>query len=72
MTHKQEDWNDVTIQSIQCFFSHPDGYLKRAAAMMLADRIIPGMHEVMSDEFVGDRETDHSYRIFLALERENA
>lgn len=39
--------------------------------MMLADKIIPGMHEVMNGEFVGDKETEHSYRIFLALEREN-
>jgi len=69
LTHKQIDWSDVTIQY---FFSHPDGYFKRAAAMMLADKIIPGMHDVMSDELVGDREMDHSYRIFLALEREHA
>ena len=39
--------------------------------MMLADRIIPGMHEVMNGEFVGDGETEHAYRIFLALEREH-
>lgn len=63
---------DQSLINIRYFFSRPKAYLKRTAAMMLADRIIPGMHEVMSDEFVGDRETDHSYRIFLALERENA
>ena len=68
MTHEQADWNDVTIRY---FFSSDIGHLRQAAAMMLADRIIPGMHEVMSDEFVGDREMYHSYRIFLALEREN-
>lgn len=67
MTHKQADWNDATIQY---FFSHPKAYFKRTAAMMLADKIIPGMHDVMSDELVGDREMEHSYRIFLALERE--
>ena len=69
MTYERAGWNDATIQY---FFSHPKKYFKRTAAMMLADRIIPGMHEVMNGEFVGDRETDHSYRIFLALERENA
>ena len=62
---------DQSLINIGYFFSHPKAYFKRTAAMMLADRIIPGMHEVMNGEFVGDRETDHSYRIFLALEREN-
>ena len=57
--------------NIGYFFSHPKAYFKRTAAMMLADRIIPGMHEVMSEEFVGDEEMEHSYRIFLALEREH-
>lgn len=63
---------DQNLINIGHFFSHPKAYFKRTAAMMLADRIIPGMHEVMSNEFVGGRETDHAYRIFLALERENA
>ena len=69
MTDQQSVQNLINIGH---FFSHPKAYFKRTAAMMLADRIIPGMHEVMSDEFVGDREMDHSYRIFLALEREHA
>ena len=68
MTDQQSVQNLINIGH---FFSHPKAYFKRTAAMMLADRIIPGMHEVMSDEFVGDREMYHSYRIFLALEREN-
>lgn len=63
---------DENLNNIKYFFSHPKAYFKRAAAMMLADRIIPGMHEVMNGEFVGDEEMDHAYRIFLALERENA
>ena len=63
---------DENLNNIRYFFSRDKGYFKKAAAMMLADRIIPGMHEVMSDEFVGGRETDHAYRIFLALEREHA
>ena len=63
---------DQSLINIGYFFSRDKGYFKKAAAMMLADRIIPGMHEVMNGEFVGDREMDYSYRIFLALERENA
>lgn len=61
---------DQNLVNIGYFFSHPRAYFNRTAAMMLADRIIPGMHEVVSDEFIGDREVDHSYRIFLALEGE--
>lgn len=61
---------DQNLTTIRYFFSQDKAYFRRAAAMMLADRIIPGMHEVMNGEFVGDEEMDHSYRIFLALERE--
>lgn len=61
---------DQNLINIGYFFSHPKTYFKRTAAMMLADRIIPGMHEVMNGEFVGDGETEHAYQIFLALKRE--
>jgi len=61
---------DQNLINIGHFFSHPKTYFKRTAAMMLADRIIPGMHEVMNGEFVGDGETEHAYQIFLALKRE--
>ena len=61
---------DKNLINIGYFFSHPKTYFKRTAAMMLADRIIPGMHEVMNGEFVGDGETEHAYQIFLALKRE--
>lgn len=61
---------DQNLINIRYFFSRDKGYFRQAAAMMLADRIIPGMHEVMNGEFVGDGEMDHAYRIFLALERE--
>ena len=67
MTDQQSVQNLINIGH---FFSHPKAYFKRTAAMMLADKVIPGMHEVMSDEFVGDREMEHSYQIFLALKRE--
>lgn len=63
---------DKNLINIEYFFSHPKTYFKRTAAMMLADRIIPGMHEVMNGEFVGDGETEHAYQIFLALKREHA
>ena len=60
--------------NIAYFFGSEREYLREAAAMMLADMVIPGMCISMNsiDEwFVKGRVVNYSHKIFLALEREN-
>lgn len=57
--------------SIAYFFGSEKEYLREAAAMMLADRVIPGMRISIDEWFVKGRVVNYSHKIFLALERES-
>ena len=57
--------------SIAYFFGSENEYLREAAAIMLADKVIPGMRISIDEWFVKGRVVNYSHKIFLALEREN-
>ena len=59
--------------NIHYFFSSEKEYLREAAAMMLAGKVIPGMCMSVGpidERFVRGRVVNHSHKILLALERE--
>ena len=57
--------------SIAYFFGSENEYLREAAAIMLADKVIPGMRISIDEWFVKGGVVNYSHKIFLALEREN-
>lgn len=56
--------------NIRYFFGSEKEYLREAAAIILADKVIPGMCISIDEWFVKGRVVNYSHKILLALERE--